>query len=299
MPSSGSPTVRRRRLAAELRRLRGHRTGTEVSRAIGWSPTKISRAESGRESLPPEEVAKLLDYYGVAEPLHGQLLGLARDATERGWWEDYADVLAPEYLEYIGMEAEAVSISQWQVEVIPGLLQTEDYARQMMSGYQHVMPTPPRVIEDLVQVRLIRQEWLTREPTRHLSTVLDEAVLLRQIGNPATMRAQLEHLVSASELPNVEVRVLPLSRKVPLVTSSFAIHSFSARSILSSSARPPRDAAGLGDVVHIEGLKDELYVTGEAEVYLYGIFFEALTRAALSPSESRHALRRCMEATWS
>jgi hypothetical protein len=291
MSPSGSPTVRRRRLAAELRRLRGNRTGTEVSRAIGWSATKISRAESGRESLPPQEVAKLIDYYGVAEPLRGQLLGLAKDAAERGWWEDYADVLAPEYLEYIGMEAEAVSISQWQSDVIPGLLQTEDYARQMMSGFQHVMPTPPRVIEDLVRVRMIRKEWLTREPTRHLSTVLDESVLLRKIGDPATMRAQLEHLVSASELPNVEVRILPLNREVPLVTSSF--------SILSFSARPPRDPAGLGDVVHIEGLKDELYVTGEAEVYLYGIFFEALTRAALSPVESRHALRRCVEATWS
>ena len=91
MASSGSPTVRRRWLAAELRRLRGNRTGGEVSRAIGWSPTKISRAESGRESLPPTEVQKLIDYYGVTDPLRGRLLGLAEDAVRRGWWDDYDD----------------------------------------------------------------------------------------------------------------------------------------------------------------------------------------------------------------
>jgi hypothetical protein len=290
MSPAGSPTVRRRRLAAELRRLRGNRTGTEVSRAIGWSPTKISRAESGRESLPPQEVAKLIDYYRVAEPLRGQLLSLAQDAAERGWWDDYADVLAPEYLEYIGLEAEAAFIAQWQSDVIPGLLQTEDYARHMMSGYQHVMPTPSRIIEELVRVRMTRQEMLTRKPALHLSVVLDEAVLLRKVGGGTVMQAQLEHLARVAELPNVEVRLLLLNRDIPLVTSSF--------SILSFGARPQSDTAGLVDVVHIEGLKDELYVTGEAEVHLYGIFFEALIRAALPPAESRRALRNTIERTW-
>src|SRR5260370_23066416 len=109
MPLSGSPTVRRRRLAAELRRLRGNRTGSQISRGIGWSATKISRAESGHESIPPSEVEKLLDFYGVEDPLRGRLLELAEDATQRGWWEDYADAVTPEYLEFIGLEAEAVS----------------------------------------------------------------------------------------------------------------------------------------------------------------------------------------------
>ena len=96
MARSGSPTVRRRRLAAELRRLRGNRTGGQVSRGIGWSPTKISRAESGHESIPPSEVEKLLDFYGVEDPLRRRLLELAEDATQHGWWEDYADALTPE-----------------------------------------------------------------------------------------------------------------------------------------------------------------------------------------------------------
>ena len=131
MVPSGSPTVRRRRLAAELRRLRGSRTGGEVSRGIGWSPTKVSRAESGRESIPPPEVEKLLDYYGVTDPLRARLLELAEDATQRGWWDEYADALTPEYMEFIGLEAEAASTLQWQSDVIPGLLQTDGYARQL------------------------------------------------------------------------------------------------------------------------------------------------------------------------
>ena len=125
MPAFGSPTVRRRRLAAELRRLRGKRTGSRVSRAIGWSPTKISRAESGHESIPPSEVEKLLDFYGVKDPLRGRLIELAQDATQPGWWDDYADALNPPLLEFIGLEAEAVSSLQWQADAIPGLLQTE------------------------------------------------------------------------------------------------------------------------------------------------------------------------------
>ncbi len=282
MPPSGSPTVRRRRLAAELRRLRGNRTGTEVSRAIGWSPTKISRAESGRESVPPPEVEKLLDYYGVADPFREQLLGLARDAAQRGWWEDHADVLAPEYLEFIGLEAEATSISHWQSDVVPGLLQTEDYARQMSVGYQSVMPTPPRVIEQLVQVRMIRQQRLIREPVLNLSAVIDEAVLLRRIGDHAVMRAQLEHLAQAADLPNVDLRILPLNRAIPLVASSFAMLSFGSRAADSPAA--------LGDVVNIESLKSELYVEGETELHLYRIFFQALGKAALSPEDSQRLL---------
>jgi hypothetical protein len=283
MPPSGSPTVRRRRLAAELRRLRGNRTGTEVSRAIGWSPTKVSRAESGRESLPPPEVEKLLDYYGVGEPYRGQLLSLAQDAVQRGWWDDYADVLAPEYLEFIGLEAEATSIYHWQSDVVPGLLQTEDYARQMSIGYQSVMPTPPRIIEELVQVRMIRQQRLIREPVLNLFAVIDEAVVLRKIGDRAIMRAQLEHLMQAADLPNVDLRILPLDRTIPLVASSFAMLSFGSRAVDSPAA--------LSDVVNIESLKSEIYVEGETGLHLYRIFFHAFTEAALSPEDSKHLLR--------
>jgi hypothetical protein len=290
MPPSGSPTVRRRRLAAELRRLRGNRTGTEVSRAIGWSPTKISRAESGRESLPPPEVEKLLDYYSVTDPLRDQLLGLAEDATQRGWWEDYAGALAPEYVEYIGLEAEAASIADWQPDVIPGLLQTEAYTRQISIGYQSVITTTsPSVVEQMVRVRMRRQERLTREPVLHLSSVIDEAVLLRRMGGSEVMRAQLDHLITTSELPNVEVRILPLDREVPLIATSFSVLSFGPWTA---------GVARLGDVVNIEGLKGQQYIEGEDDTYMFRLFFQALTRAALPPDQSRRLLLETQQRVW-
>ena len=290
MPQSGSPTARRRRLAAELRRLRGNRTGTEVSRDLRWSPTKISRAESGREAIPPEEVEKLVDYYGVADPLRAWLLVLAQDATRRGWWEDYASSLAPEYLEYIGLEAEAASIADWQPDVVPGLLQTEAYTRQISVGYQDVITTPPSAIEQVVRIRMIRQERLTIEPVLHLSAVIEESVLLRRMGDNDLMRAQLEHLVNLSELPNVEVRILPLDRGLPLIATSF--------SILSFESRPGEGGSHLGDVVYIEGLKGQQSLDSDDDTYLFRLFFQALTRAALAPDASSRLLKQVARHRW-
>lgn len=292
MVPSGSPTVRRRRLAAELRRLRGARTGGEVSRGLGWSPTKISRAESGRESLPPSEVGKLLDYYGVTPPLRRRLLELAEDAVRRGWWEDYADALTPQSLEFVGLEAEAVSSFQWQADGIPGLLQTEDYARQLGVAYQTVVPTiPPSVLERTLRVRMLRQERLTREPTLQLSVVMDEAVLLRRVGDSGVMRAQLERLVDMAALPNVDLRVLPLSQNTGLIAGSFVIMSFGGRA--------DAGALALADVVSTESVNAELYVEGETDTHLYRLFFRALHKAALPPAESRHFIISTMERTWS
>jgi Domain of unknown function (DUF5753)/Helix-turn-helix domain len=292
MAPFGSPTVRRRRLAAELRRLRGKRTGSQVSRGIGWSPTKISRAESGHESIPPSEVEKLLDFYGVKDPLRGRLLELAEDATQAGWWDDYADALNPQLLEFIGLEAEAVSSLQWQADSIPGLLQTEDYARQLSVAYQSVVPTTPlSVIDRFVRSRMIRQERLTHEPVLQLSVVLDEAVLLRRIGDRGVMRAQLEHLADMADLPNVDLRVMPLDRELALLAGSFVIMSFGS----SSTA----EAASLGDVVSTESLNTELHVEGETDTQVYRLFFQALTKASLPPAESRNLIFTTIERAWS
>jgi hypothetical protein len=285
MTPSGSPTVRRRRLAAELRRLRGSRTGGQVSRGIGWSPTKISRAESGRESLPPVEVEKLIDFYGVTDPLRGRLLELAEDAVQRGWWDDYADTITDQYLEYIGLEAEATSCLQWQSDTIPGLLQTEDYARRLIAAFGAVDPTvTPRAQERSLRVRMLRQARLTQEPVVQLSTIMDEAVLLRGIGDHEIMRAQLAHLADASELPNVDLRVLPLSRNAGLHGASFVIMSF--------GSRETPEAAVLGDVVSTENLNTELYIEGETGAHLYRLFFQALDEAALQPDESRDIIAK-------
>ena len=290
MPLSGSPTVRRRRLAAELRKLRGNRKGGEVARAIGWSASKISRAESGRESLPPSEIEKLIDYYGVADPMRGRLLELAEDAIQPGWWEDYADTLAPAYMEFIGLEAEAVSSLQWQADAIPGLLQTEDYARQIGIAYQHIVPTiPPSILERSLRVRMLRQERLVREPALQLSVILDEAVLLRRVGDATIMNAQLIRLVEAAEMPNVDVRVLPLSQNSGLIYGSFVIMRFGSQEAPES---------GLGDVVSTESLATEMYVEGETDTYLYSIYFDSLKKSALSPVDSHHLIMSIADRIW-
>ena len=292
MALSGSPTVRRRRLAAELRRLRGNRTGGQVSRGIGWSPTKISRAESGHESIPPSEVEKLLDFYGVEDPLRGRLLELAEDATQRGWWEDYAEAFTPEYLEFIGLEAEAVSSLQWQADMVPGLFQTEDYARQLTAAYQTVVPTtPPGIFDRFVQARMRRQERLTREPVLQLSVVLDEAVLLRRVGDRGVMRAQLQRLADVADMPNVDLRVMPLDREIGLHAGSFVIMSFGSRLAV--------EAASLGDVVSTENLSTELYIEGETDTYLYRLFFQAAAEASLAPADSRQLIVTTTERAWS
>jgi hypothetical protein len=291
MAPSLSPTVRRRRLAAELRRLRGKRTGGEVSRGIGWSPTKISRAESGHESIPSAEVEKLLDFYGVEDPLRGRLLELAEDATQRGWWEDYADALTPEYMEFIGLEAEAVSSLQWQADLIPGHFQTEAYARQLTDAYRTVVPTtPPRMFDRFVEVRMRRQERLTHDPVLQLSVVLDEAVLLRRVGDRGVMRAQLEHLAEVADMPNIDLRVMPLDREIALLSGSFVIMSFGS---LSTT-----EAARLGDVVSTESLNTELYIVGEeTDTHLYRLFFQAVTKASLSPVKSQQLITT-IKRTW-
>jgi transcriptional regulator with XRE-family HTH domain len=289
--ASASPTVRRRRLAAELRRLRGLRTGGAVAKALGWSPAKISRYELGQTNFPLDEVEKLLDFYEVTEPRRGQLLALAQEANQRGWWEGYADVLAPQYMEFVGLEAEADTMAHWQLAVVPGLLQTEDYARRLNAGYQSVIPTPPSILDRLVRVRMIRQELLTRDPPLRLSVVIDEAVLLRKIGDRGLMHAQLEHLAAVADLPNVELRIMPLSsRETPLVADSFAILSFGRQAT--------DEADKLADVVSTENVASESYVVGETDTYLYRLVFQGLLNASLSPADSQHLIRRTTDELW-
>lgn len=281
MTSSASPTVRRRRLAAELRRLRrlrGNRTGTTVAKALGWSPAKVSRYELGQGTFPLEEIEKLLDYYGVIEPRRAQLLDLAAEANERAWWYDYADDLSPAYMEFIGLEAEAASVVEWQVEAIPGLLQTEEYARAIHAAHQQVVPMPPGKIERRVRARMIRQEVLTtRNPPLELSVVIDEAVLLRKVGSGKVMQRQLSHLAEMMQLPNVELRILPLEGGSSLMADSFVVFGFS----------PEHETTRLGDVVATEGVETNLYIEGEDDTYIFRRFFHAFAEASLSPEDSR------------
>src|SRR3984957_10649837 len=156
MIAPGSPTVRRRRLAAELRGIRESKgkSGDSVAAALKWSPSKISRYERARTGLRPREVERLLDYYGITGPRRDLLLALAEDAAQKGWWEEYADSLSEDYQQFIGLEHEATSIAIWHVDVVTGLLQTEAYAKHIIGSYGRVKPTPPSIVGRLVKVRV-------------------------------------------------------------------------------------------------------------------------------------------------
>ena len=290
--ASASPTVRRRRLAAELRRLRGNRTGGTVAKALGWSAAKISRYELGQSSFPLDEVEKLLDYYEVTEPRRDQLLALAAEANQRGWWEDYADAVTPEFMEFLGLEAEATAAWEWHLGVIPGLLQTEEYARQIHLSFQRAVPTPPGLIEQRIQVRMRRQEILTaREPPLDFAVVLDEAVILRKTGSGDLMYRQLQHLVEAADLPNVELRILPLASGSTPVNDSFIVYSF--------GASPPADGTSmLHNVVWVENVKSQFYVDDETDTYNFSLVFKSLQEAALPPADSKRLILETAERVW-
>src|SRR5882724_1863818 len=225
---SGSPTVRRRRLASELREIRESKgkSGDAVAAALKWSPSKISRYELARTGLKPREVERLLDYYGVSGPRRELLLALAEDAARKGWWEEFADALSADYQQFIGLEHEATSIGIWHVEAVAGLLQTEAYARHIISSYGRVEPIAPGMIERLVKVRMQRQDVLAREPELQLAVVLDESVLKRRIGSDQVMREQLQRLASDADRPNIIVQILPLEAQHTVFAESFVIFSF-------------------------------------------------------------------------
>jgi transcriptional regulator with XRE-family HTH domain len=290
MTLPGSPTVRRRRLAAELRGIRESKgkSGDAVAAALRWSPSKISRYERAKTGLQPREVERLLDYYEVTGSRRELLLALAEDAAQKGWWEQFSDALSEDYQQFIGLEHEASAIAVWHVDVVTGLLQTEAYARHIISSYSRVEPIAPGAIERLVKVRMRRQQVLDRETGFELSVVLDESVLKRRIGTEHVMHEQLQRLVEAAEQPNVQIRILPLDAQHTVFGESFVIFRFG----------PDRDAM-LQDVVSAEHLRNGFSLEGERETYLHRIAFEMLAAASLDPESSKELIRKTAESHWS
>jgi transcriptional regulator with XRE-family HTH domain len=289
MTTPGSPTVRRRRLAAELRSIRESKgkSGDVVAAALKWSPSKISRYELARTGLKLREVEKLLDYYEIAGSRRESLLELAKDASQKGWWEEFTDFLSADYQQFIGLEHEATSVAVWHVEVVPGLLQTEAYARHIISSYNQVEPIAPGMIERLVRVRMQRQQVLGREPELALSVVLDESILRRRIGDNRVMYEQLQRLAREADRPNVTLRILRLDSKHTVIGESFVIFGFG----------PDNDAI-LQDVVSAEHLKNDFAVEGERETYLHRIAFQMLANASLDPASSRELILETAESYW-
>jgi len=289
MIAPGSPTVRRRRLAAELRGIRESmgKNGDTVAAALKWSPSKISRYERARTGLRPREVERLLDYYKITGSRRTLLLALAEDAAQKGWWEEFADTLSEDYQQFIGLEHEATSIAVWHVDVVAGLLQTEAYARHIISSYSRVEPIAPGMIGRLVRVRMQRQQVLSREELQ-LSVVLDESVLKRRIGDDSVMYEQLQRLAREAERPNMILRILPLDAQHTVFGESFVIFGFGEDS-----------DAMLQDVVSTEHLRSGFTLEGERETYLHRIAFQMLAEASLDPAASRELILETAKSHWS
>ncbi|MET7477205.1 helix-turn-helix transcriptional regulator [Streptomyces sp. NPDC005648] len=273
MASNVNPTVRRRRLGQELRRLRELKgmTAEEVAERLLVSQSKISRLENGRRSISQRDVRDLCGVYEVEDHrIVDSLMQMAKDSRQQGWWHSFGDI---PYSVYIGLETDAASLRVYDPQVVPGLLQTRQYAEALISG---ALPeTAAADVEKRVQVRLRRQERITApENPLRLWTVMDEAALRRLVGNKSLMRDQLEHLVEQSQLPHVTVQVIPFDMGAhPGLNGQYAILEFP-------------DAAD-SSVVYIEGVTSDLYLEKPNDVQKYSVMYEHLRAQALNPDQSR------------
>ncbi|MGP2440299.1 helix-turn-helix domain-containing protein [Streptomyces sp. JW3] len=271
------PVVRRRKLGAELRALRTDAgiTSGEAARLAGWHQSKVSRIETGTSGAKPGDVRLLLDVYGVADTqLREVILALAGSEDDGGrqhWWHPYRGVLPPAYRDFISLESQASTMRTLETTVVPGLLQTPEYARAVTRAAMDRLPEER--IDALVEVRLARQDVLRSPAPLRLSAVLDEAVLHRTVGDRDVMAHQLERLVDAARLPHVRLQVLPFAAGAHIgVTGPFVVFSFSSTSDL--------------DVVVLDHLTSSLYLERKEDLEAYTEAFNALQVHALSPDDS-------------
>jgi transcriptional regulator with XRE-family HTH domain len=273
MTSKPSPTLLRRQLGAELRRLReaARRTVADVAAGLGWSPSKLSRIETASIGISGADLELLVDEYGVGDKDRSRLLALRGQARQRAWWEAYGDALPDAYETLIGFEAEATAIFTYEAQVVPGLLQTAEYASAVVQA--DGVYDDPDVINQRVAVRMARQAALTREPPPRLDVVLDEAVLRRPIGGPDLHRRQLLRLLEAAERPEVAIQVLPFDAGAHrALAGSFIILEFAA-----GSDHP---------LVYCEGMTGGVFRSKPEELRSYLTSFAALRDAALDPGRS-------------
>ena len=268
-----SPTVRRKRLGIELRRLReqANLTCEDVGQRLECSGTRISRMETGRISVRPGDVRELLEVYGVTGAEADSLVQLAREARRKGWWHTYGRVLPTWFEAYIGLESEAVRLRDFQPLVMPGLLQTEDYARAVLRAAPHAGSGAE--VDRQVALRMERQKILSQPSPPDVCLVLSESVLRVQVGGPAVMRAQLRRLTDAAERPNITLQVLP---------STTAAH---AQPISPFTMLEFADAADPA-VVYLEHLTGSLFLENEDEVRRYRVVFDHLCAEALDAGQS-------------
>lgn len=277
-----SPSLRRRRLARELKRLRLAADVKQEHAAthIQLVHSSMSRIESGRQGIKAPAVAALLEFYGVPVEQRASLVKLAREAGQRGWWDEYRDVLSNETSAYLDFETEATSIRTFECQVVPGLLQTEEYARTVIAE------TAVGVTEDDVtraaKVRTARQERFTSDRPLEFSAILDESALRRRTGGSKTMADQLTHILDLAGRSGIIVQVLPLGLGAhPGMVGAFSLIEF-----------PEEEDP---DVVYTEGVAGETYLEKPADVRRCAVLFERLRSAALGPEPSADLIASIIE----
>ncbi len=277
MTARRGPNLRRRRLAAELRRLRVEAgiTLEDAARHLDLAHSSLSRVETGHATARLPYVDSLLRLYRVPEGDREPLLQLAREARQRGWWTAYGDSLSNDYSAYIDFETEALSIRNYEPQTVPGLLQTESYARALIRGQSPDLSADET--ERQVTVRAARQERITGDEPARLWAIIGEPVLHYQVGGRGVLGEQLQHLLDMSEPPHIQIQVLPFTAGAhPGMASAFVILGFE----------------GFPDVVHLENLTRGLYLEEGDEVRLYAETYEHLRAVALSPGDSRALLTK-------
>jgi len=282
--AGGGPTVLRMLLGAHLRRLR---EAQGVSREdAGWeircSESKISRIELGRVSFKERDIADLLSLYGVNEgdPERERLLTLAREANTPGWWHRYGDVLPNWFQSYLGLESAASLIRTYEVQFVPGLLQSRDYARAVvLLGHRKARPAE---VDRRVELRMARQALLNKADAPQFWAVIDEAVLRRPIGSPAVLRGQIEALIELTKLPNVRIQIVP-----------FEVGGHAAAGGAFSILRFP--AEDMSDVVYVEQLTSALYLEKPEDIDLYAETMERLSIEADPPGQTVDTLTRILK----
>jgi transcriptional regulator with XRE-family HTH domain len=253
-----------------LRQLRTERglSIDEVTERAMFSATKLSRLETGRVGASPRDIRDLCIVYGITDPADRErLMVLAREGKQRAWWQQ-SDL---PYATYIGLEAEAASISDYNTDVVTGLLQVEGYARAIFESGDP--PLEAAVLERRVEARIRRRSLLTRDDAPPLHCIMDESALRRPIGGPAVMRAQLERIIEVASLPKVTYQLIPfVAGAHPGLDSNFVILEFSKPMV--------------NDVVYVEGVVGNIYLESAAELERYKRIFSRLQSIALDPESS-------------
>lgn len=269
MSDRSSPTSRRRRLGLELRRLReaAGLTGDEVGKQLGWSVSKVSRIEKARAAVPWSDVSDLLDVYGVDDATRAALIQLCKDSKQQAWWQSYNDVLASfkNLANYIDLESAASSLRIYAPLTIPGLLQTEGYARAIIATARPLELTAEE-IERRVELRLCRQTVIANDPPLRLWAIIDEAALHRRVGGDKVMREQLTHLAAVARHPDVTLQVIPYDAGGHVAMAG-------AFSIFSFTDDDP-------DVLSVEAVTGTLYLDRDADVRRAALCFDHLRSTA-------------------